>query len=46
MVLLDRMTDQDKANYKKIMDNVNNLAQYVSEMLAKIKEKFSDFKIF
>lgn len=45
MVLLDRMTEQDMANYKKILYNVNDLAQYVSETLAKIKEKFSDFKI-
>lgn len=45
MVLMDRMTDQDKANYKMIMDNIQDLTQYVSVMLAKIKEKFSDFKV-
>ena len=46
MVLMDRMSDQDKANYKKIMDNINDLAQYASETLVKIKDKFSNFKVF
>jgi hypothetical protein len=46
MVLMERMSDQDMANYKKIMENLNDLTQYASETLKRIKDKFSDFKVF
>lgn len=46
MVLMERMSDQDMANYKKIMENLNDLTQYASETLMRIKDKFSDFRVF
>ena len=46
MVLMERMSDQDKANYKKILENINDLTQYTSETFKNIKDKFSDFRVF
>ncbi len=45
MVLLERMSDQDMANYKKIMESINDLTKYASETFKEVKDKFSDFKI-
>lgn len=44
MVLMERMTEQDMENYKKIMGSVNELAKYASDMLQKIRDKFSSSK--
>ena len=44
MVLLERMTEQDKANYKKIMNSVQDLTKSGALMIQMIKQKFSSFK--
>ena len=45
MVLMDRMSEQDMANYKMMIGAVEEMSTYVSEMLKKLKEKFSGIKI-
>ena len=45
MVLMDRMSEQDMANYKMMIGAVEEMSTYVSEMLEKLKEKFSGIKI-
>ena len=45
MVLMDRMSEQDMANYKIMIGSMEEMSTYVSEMLEKLKEKFSGIKI-
>jgi hypothetical protein len=45
MVLMDRMSEQDMANYKMMIGSMEEMSTYVSEMLKKLKEKFSGIKI-
>lgn len=45
MVLMDRMSEQDMANYKKMTGAVEEMSEYVSEMVKKLKEKFSGIKL-
>ena len=45
MVLMDRMSEQDMANYKMMIGAVEEMGEYVSEMLKKLKEKFSGIKL-
>ena len=45
MVLMDRMSEQDMANYKMMIGAINELSGDVSEMLKRLKEKFSGIKL-
>ena len=45
MVLMDRMSEQDMANYKIMIGSMEEMSTYVSEMLKKLKQKFSGIKI-
>ena len=45
MVLMDRMSEQDMANYKMMIGAVEEMSEYVSEMLKKLKQKFSGIKL-
>ena len=45
MVLMDRMSEQDMANYRMMVGAVEEMSEYVSEMLKKLKEKFSGIKL-
>ena len=45
MVLMDRMSEQDMANYKMMIGTVEEMSKYVSEMLKNLKEKFSGIKL-
>ena len=45
MVLIDRMSEQDIANYKMMIGTVEEMSKYVSEMLKNLKEKFSGIKL-
>jgi hypothetical protein len=45
IVLMDRMSEQDMANYKMMIGAINELSGDVSEMLKRLKEKFSGIKL-
>ena len=45
MVLMDRMSEKDMANYKMMIGAINELSGDVSEMLKRLKEKFSGIKL-
>jgi hypothetical protein len=39
------MSEQDMANYRMMVGAVEEMGEYVSEMLKKLKEKFSGIKL-